>query len=234
VASNDVGAAISGFEGAVGSLQVKSADQSARAGVVAAANPVLDYMAALHAYAQAGEDYFKTLSHYDDELMAWTRSLGAQSDALRPDTWPIVEYLKVYPQPVGESTAYEDVTASDVASDTASLQMHLAALQAGSGSGTSDVGDARLPAALTQDAAAVRQAGRSIEYRENLHAQYGQLLSQYDQEAQSVATGATTDTLSSGRVALATGFDVLLGLVTLAGLAALFLPRLRQGEKTGT
>jgi len=234
VASHDVGGAISGFEGAVGSWQAKSADPSARAAVVAAANPVLDYMAALHAYAQAGEDYFKTLSHYDDELMAWTRSLGAQSDALRPDTWPIVEYLKVYPQPVGESTVYEDVTASDVASDTASMQMHLAALQAGSSSGASDGGDARLLAALTQDVAAVRQAGRSIEYRENLHAQYGQLLSQYDQEAQSVASGTTTDTLSPGRVALATGFNVLLGLVTLAGLAALFLPRLKQGEKTGT
>jgi hypothetical protein len=226
VASHDVGGAIGGLQSAVGNWQSQSFAPAARPAVVAASQPVLDYMAALHAYAQAGETYFQTLSHYDDELMAWTRSLGAQSDALRPDTWPIVEYLKVYPPPVGESTDYKDVTASQVASDTASLQMHLAALQEGSGS-------ADLAAALNQDVAAVREAGRSIEYHENLHAQYGSLLGQYDQKVQSVATGTSTDTLSSGRVALATGFDVLLGVITLVGLAALFLPRLKRGQETG-
>jgi hypothetical protein len=235
VGSHDVGAAIGGLQSAVESWQSQSFAAAARPPVVAAAARVFDYLVALQAYAQAGEYYFKMLSHYDDELMAWTRSLGAQSDALRPDTWPIVEYLKEYPQPVGESTAYKDVTASQVASDTTSLQLHLAALQSGSASASNVVANnsADLAGALNQDVAAVREAGRSIEYRENLHAEYGSLLGQYDQKVQSVATGTTTDTLSSGRVALATGFDVLLGVIILAGLAALFLPGLKQGEGTG-
>ena len=52
------------------------------------------------------ETYFSQLKHFDDELMAWTRSLGAESEILRADTWPIVEYLKLYPPPTGLDTAY--------------------------------------------------------------------------------------------------------------------------------
>ncbi len=102
VSTNDVGAALDGLDHAVQIAKATPADLSLRAPIQTTSLPVLSYLSQLQAYAQAGETYFGALSHYDDELMAWTRSLGSESDALQSDTWPIVEYLKVYPPPVGE------------------------------------------------------------------------------------------------------------------------------------
>jgi hypothetical protein len=72
---------------------------------------------------------------------------------------------------------------------------------------------------------AVREAGRSIEYQESLHDTYYQYLTDYDKKVQTLSSSSDTNTLTSGRVAFATGINVLLGLVILVGLAALFLPR---------
>ena len=39
--------------------------------------------------ALAGEAYFAELRKYDDDLMSWSRTLGAKSEELRRATWPI-------------------------------------------------------------------------------------------------------------------------------------------------
>jgi hypothetical protein len=169
--------------------------------------PVLNYLQQLAAYASAGERYFSALSHYDNELMAWTRSLGTASEALRPDTWPIVEYLKRYPPPIGE--------ASDYTSDTSG---NVNALAEGIRFGTmSDI--------IQYRTYGIREAGRSIEYQESLHPTYYQYLSDYDKKVQALTSNSGGNSLTSGRVTFATGINILLGLVTLIGLAALFLPR---------
>jgi hypothetical protein len=225
VSTNDVGAALDGLEHAVQIAKATPADLSLRAPIQSASLPVLGYLAELQGYALAGETYFGALSHYDDELMAWTRSLGSESDALQSDTWPIVEYLKVYPPPIGESADYPNVTAAQIASATVTLQSHLSALSTGSATASGATTGLATLDALSADVASIRQAGRSVEYRESLNAQYDMLLSQYDKNVQATATGSNIGALSSGRVALASVLDILLGVICLGGIAALFIAK---------
>jgi tetratricopeptide (TPR) repeat protein len=226
VASHDVSATLASLEQAAQSLNSNQTDPAQIAGhkaaIADASTLVLDYLVQLQSYAQAGEAYFAALQHYDDELMAWTRSLATESEALRPDTWPIVEYLKRYPPPTGEAADYPSITAADVQSYTESLEFFAPLPDPGSKRISPDV-------PITIIVALVREAGRSIEYRESLHAGYEQLLTEYDKKVQSVASNSGQASLSSGRATFATGINVLLGAVTLAGLAALFLPR-RSGK----
>ncbi len=183
-------------------------------------------MAQLQVYASTGERYFAALQHYDDELMAWTRSLGTESEALRPDTWPIVEYLKRYPAPIGEYRNYSGLTAADVESFTTNLNGHVEAIP--TPPSPNSVVDST--AYLDLDVGEVREMGRSIEYIESLHAEYNNLLVAYDAKVQALASNSNETTLSSGRITFATGINIVLGAVTLAGLAALFLPR-RSGKR---
>lgn len=67
---------------------------------------------AMMPYAQAGDEFFTTLQAYDDDLMSWSRTLGPRSEQLRRATWPILEWLKKYPQPVGEDTEFVIVPAT--------------------------------------------------------------------------------------------------------------------------
>jgi hypothetical protein len=214
VATHDVGAALTTLEG-----------WKASPGVVV--QPALNYLQQLAAYASAGERYFSALSHYDDELMAWTRSLGTASEALRPDTWPIVEYLKRYPPPTGEDSDYSSTTYADVNALGVSMQKHKT-----SGEGNPDATpSANAVAAFSDDVQVLREAGRSIEYQESLHSDYYQYLTDYDKKVQALTSISGSNTLTSGRVTFATGINILLGLITLIGLAALFLPKHTTGTE---
>jgi len=221
--THDVGAALDGLDHAIQAAKASPTDSSLRPPIQSAGPPVLSYLGQLQAYAQAGEMYFGVLSHYDDELMAWTRSLGSESDALQSDTWPIVEYLKLYPPPTGESADYPNVTAAQVSTTAASLQSHLSAI--GTGPGSSTIASQASLDSLTADVASIRQAGRSVEYREGLNDRYNQLLSQYDKSVQATANGSNVGSLSSGRVALASALDLLLGVICVGGIAALFVAK---------
>jgi hypothetical protein len=168
----------------------------------------------LRDYAQAGETYFNQLKHYDDELMAWTRSLGADSEILRADTWPIVEYLKLYPPPTGLDATYSSVSAADV-------QVLMDRLKSPSD-----------PGSIAQVIADVRAAGRSIEYVESLHPAYETFLQNYHSRLQAVATGADTGSVSGGREVLAFGANALVAVLLVVGLAALFASRKAVGHES--
>jgi len=195
VTTHDVGTTLTAFEGWTGSPDV-------------VLQPVLDYLKQLADYASAGERYFGALSHYDDELMAWTRSLGTESEALRPDTWPIVEYLKRYPPPTGEASDYSSDSAGSVNAIAETIRFNMICCDT-----------------ISFSTYGAREAGRSIEYQESLHDTYYQYLTDYDKKVQALTSNSDTNTLPSGRVTFATGINILLGLVILVGLAALFLPR---------
>jgi hypothetical protein len=214
IASHDVGAALTALEAAA---QVNAP----RDAVERAIRPVLDYLSQLRVYAVAGDEYFDTLHHYDDELMAWTRSLGTASEALRPDTWPIVEYLKLYPPPTGEASGYSSISLKEVDAISASLQSNVTAAQGNPDATPSSVAKT----GVADDVAAIREAGRSIEYRENLHDAYHEFLTNYDAKVQAIVTNSNGGNLTSNRVTFATGINLLVGVVTLVGLATLFLPR---------
>jgi hypothetical protein len=209
VESNDVGAALQTFDGAVATLDRTADSPEARQAVKDAAAPLLSYLEILKAYAEGGETHFQALRRYDDELMAWTRSLGAESEVLRAATWPIVEYLKLYPPPVGLTGAYTWVGAADVETATVTLRRN------------ADNGDT---ADLLRDADSIREAGRSVEYIESLHAQYERHLVEYDDKLQAVIAGRGATEPDSRRT-LATVLDVVVAVLVASGIAGLLLPR---------
>lgn len=215
VATHDVGAALATLESSVAALQADPANAELLTGLGNAAQPVQEYGAQLQAYATAGEAYFAQSKHYDDELMAWTRSLGADSESLRPDTWPIVEYLKLYPPPTGEKADYTYVSAADVGKLDAAL-------------GGAAVTDKSTLAQYQAAISGLRSAGRSIEYIESLHSQYYTLLQNYDTKLQAVASGSGASNLSGSRTMIATATNLLVGAALVVGLVAIFLPRGRK------
>ncbi len=215
IATHDVGAALDTLEQNIEAAQADPADQTLRNAVGASSQPVRAYLSQLQTYATTGDAYFDQLKYFDDELMAWTRSLGADSESLRADTWPIVEYLKLYPPPTGLDTDYTSMSASDVTA----ISGHLRAFGP-----TTDL------STYKQVIADTRAAGRSIEHIESLHAQYESHLQTYLTRLQAVASGTATS-LSSGRATFAFGANILIALALLAGLAALFLPRIRSANE---
>jgi hypothetical protein len=209
VSANDVGASLAAFDDAVAALEGNTSAAGTRQALEAAAAPLLAFLDRLEAYAGAGETYFNALRYYDDELMAWTRSLGAESEVLRSATWPIVEYLKLYPPPVGLDDDYTWTTAADVMTTTVTLRRSVT------------TGD---PQALRTGSTAVREAGRNLEKIESLHPQYESLLREYDEKLQSViaARGASEP---DARRTLATILDASISLLLGLGIAGLLLPR---------
>src|SRR5436190_3632692 len=170
---------------------------------------IYGYADELLLYAQASDKYFSALHAYDDDLMSWTRSLGASSESLRSATFPFVEHLKRYPPPVGLTADPPDVKA-------ATLQAQIEALHRDTE-----------PADLAQDIDNIWASGRSIEYVAGLHDEYYQDLQTYDGKVATVANAANQPQQSSTRRLVANSFNVLLGAVVFGGLAALFVARKR-------
>ena len=217
VATHDVGAALTTVDGAVAALQADPTSADLLNGLQSAARPVQEYGAQLQAYAAAGEAYFAQAKHYDDELMAWTRSLGVDSESLRPDTWPIVEYLKLYPPPTGEKADYTNISAADIGK-----------LEVALGGAAVTPTDKSTIVQYQATIADLKSAGRSVEYIESLHSQYFTLLQNYDTKLQAVASGSGASNLSGSRTIIATATNLLVGAALVVGLVAIFLPRGRK------
>jgi hypothetical protein len=210
VATHDVGAALNSLDSAIQQVQADPTDNAVRTDLHAAAQAVSGYLVQLRDYLQSGEAYFGQLSHFDNELMAWTRSLGTSSEVLRPDTWPIVEYLKLYPPPTGLKADYTSFDVSD-------LQGIIDALSAD----TASVDPGMYAAMLTD----VREAGRSIEYTESLNPGYATLLQNYHARLQVIASSAGTGIISADRALIATVGNTILAILVVVGLASLFFSR---------
>ncbi|HUP27079.1 MAG TPA: hypothetical protein VM409_01485, partial [Chloroflexia bacterium] len=138
IKSHDVGLARAQAEEAARQASSAGANGSDLTALRSALLPVSQYAGELQRYAAAGEAYFEKLRAYDDNLMGWTRSLGSALERLRNETWPFVEYLKRYPPPVGEKPDPPMVTASQVLSQTASLDSHITGLGSDPGTGAVD------------------------------------------------------------------------------------------------
>jgi hypothetical protein len=215
VKTHDLSAVLAKVQDAIVKAKAGGSDPGVVAALKDRAAAVREYAGELLRYAQAGEQYLAAIRRYDDDLMAWTRSLGAVSEQLRSETWPFVEYIKRYPPPFGETADPPNVTAAEVATQTAALESHIATLDAAGQAGV---------AGIEQDVAGIWASGRSIEHIGSLHAEYYRLLKEYDPKVEAAANG-TTDGMRPDRVMLATGLNLLVGAVTLGGLAALFMRR---------
>jgi hypothetical protein len=180
------------------------------------------YALVLHDYSQASDAYLEALRSYDDDLMSWTRGLFGASESLRSQTWPFVEHLKLYPEPVGLKTDPPQVSAAQVEEQMASLKGHLAALDASSS-------QARLQAleGINSDVAAIWESGRSVEYIAGLHTEYRDELAAYDAKVVQAAQDPQAATPAVTSPVFSWGLTVIITALTLAGLTALFLPRFR-------
>ncbi len=185
--------------------------------------PVKEYAQQLHEYAAAGEGYLGKLREYDDNLMAWTRSLGSGLERLRNETWPFVEYLKRYPQPMGEKADPPLVTSAEVFTQTASLEGHITSLN--SRLVTPNDGPSRelIVNAISADITAIWTSGRSVENLGGLHDEYRTLLQNYDVKVLAAATSQGSAQPTS-RVYLATTLNILVGGFVLVGVAGLLMP----------
>ncbi len=226
VKTHDMAAVLANMQGAISSARCSN-DPAELLAVRDAAMPINEYTAVLYNYAQAGERYFPTLRGYDNDLMGWTRSLGADSERLHKATFPIADWLKLYPVPIGSTLDPPLIAATSVAAHTASLKAYIAALNPDPDPRTNTPSVDETLDAISGDVNAIWADGRSIERFESLHNEYARVLQVYDGQLQLVAANSSGNAPLTGRVAFATALDLLIGAVTLGGLAALFMPRRR-------
>jgi small-conductance mechanosensitive channel len=189
----------------------------------AAFSSLQSYLEQLERYTSSGQSYFDVLKQYDDDLMAWTRSLGAVSESLRDDTFPIVEHVKLYPLPFGETADPPYISASQVTTQVTTFNANLLKLQQMSSSDEQrEVADA-----VSKDVDNIWAMGRSIEHMEALHEQYYTFLKTYDSAVQAtIAQGDTAQAPSP----LALTLNALVGVLALGGIGALFVSRANRPQ----
>jgi hypothetical protein len=215
IATHDLGGLLSKFKEALPLAQEEGAGSPAMGKVLQLSEQVSEYVGVLREYARVGERYFEALGAFDAELMAWTRSLGAASEALRDDTFPVVEHLKLYPEPIGLRDDPPFVTAAEVLTQATTLEnvrRELSGLPLGSEIAT-PLGE------LEKTVEGIWASGRSIEYIESLHADYERFLRTYDS---TVGVTAASAGRGRGMSPAALALNLALGVVLLVGLGALF------------
>ncbi len=132
-------------------------------------------------YAQSGETFFAQLGSYDDNLMSWSRTLGARSEQLRRSTWPILEWLKEYPlESGGENREFHAFPAANVVRATALIQKLAPQLDAPDADATTL---RRLALAIDD----LWAAGKNIPSVNRYHDGYFSALRRYDTESLEVA-----------------------------------------------
>lgn len=222
ISTNDMGALLASMKQALADAKADPSNPQPLEKVRFHASEIVAYTGVLRRYAEASERLFIDLRVYDDELMKWTRAIRASGESLRDETWPMVEVLKLYPRPVGLVQDPPAVSAADVATQTAALQADVAALQANGGPNRAALDR------IEADVAAIWESGRSIEYVGGYHPTYYDALREYHSKLEEAVAAAGKRPRSTLRQVLANGLNLLLGAVTLAGLAALFMPRTRR------
>jgi len=225
ITTHDVGAMRASAEQAIAAAKAPTHDRGALDRVRDAARQIDEFARELEGYAEAGERFFAALRAYDDDLMAWTRSLGARSERLRKDTFPFVEHIKRYPPPTGLTSDPPEVKAADLARQVASLEAHMTVLDSTPYPRTSGTGQGDTLDQIGGDIEAIWSSGRSVEYVAGLHDEYFSDLRKYDSRVAEEAAAAGDSGQSPGRRLLATGLDLLLGATVFGGLFALFMPR---------
>ncbi len=217
-------------------------DRTAVLGEVQSRVPrILDLGHAIYPYADAGEIFFTTLQAYDDALMSWSRTLGPRSEDLRRATWPILEWLKRYPAPIGINPDLQLVPARPDSPWSRIVSTQGAPIGPGLKpppppvTTTVTLLDQLAPQVLapTVDSATIRKFadtadalwvdGYNLPNINSYDDGYFSALRRYD--AQSLEVAATPDTPQPSRVRLlAWGAAFALGAVFLSALLLIFVP----------
>jgi hypothetical protein len=175
-----------------------------------------DFGRVLSRYAHPSDDLFALLRQYDDQLMAYSRTLGARSEELRRGTWPILSWLQRYPPPVGDRADIHFFPGSEVDRNVTDLNEAAAALAT-----APDPADAVERAATAADP--IWDAGLMVPTIAWFHDGYYSALRRYDAQMLEVAA-APDQPLAGNRALIAGAATVLLLALMFAGLLLLFLP----------
>jgi hypothetical protein len=177
-------------------------------------------------YAHPADDLFTMLRGYDDQLMAYSRTLGARSEELRRGTWPILAWLQRYPPPAGQRADIHFFPGAEVDRNVTTLEEAAAELDT-----VEDPADAVERAATAADP--IWDAGLMVPTIAWLHDGYYSALRRYDAQMLELAA-APDQPLPNNRALIAGGATVLLLALMLVALVLLFgLGRRRaavQGE----
>jgi hypothetical protein len=175
-----------------------------------------DFGRVLSRYAHPSDDLFALLRQYDDQLMAYSRTLGARSEELRRGTWPILSWLQRYPPPVGDRADIHFFPGSEVDRNVTDLDAAAAAL-----ANAPDPADAVERAATAADP--IWDAGLMVPTIAWFHDGYYSALRRYDAQMLEVAA-APDQPLAGNRALIAGAATALLLALMFAGLVLLFLP----------
>ena len=174
----------------------------------------------LSRYAHPADDLFTQLRGYDDQLMAYSRTLGARSEELRRGTWPILAWLQRYPPPAGQRADIHFFSGAEVDRNVAALEEAAQELET-----VADPADAVERAATAADP--IWDAGLMVPTIAWLHDGYYSALRRYDAQMLELAA-APDQPLPGNRALVAGGATVLLLALMLVALALLFGPGRNQ------
>ena len=175
-----------------------------------------DFGRALARYGKPADTLYTLLRAYDDELMSYSRTLGARSEDLRRSTWPILSWLQRYPRPAGEATDIRFFPGEAVERNVATLEAAVAEID-----NAPDTADAIERAATAADP--IWDAGLMVPTVAWVHDGYFGALRHYD--AQMLQAAAAPDPPMALTRALVAGLgSVLLLALMLGGLVLLFAP----------
>jgi hypothetical protein len=170
----------------------------------------------LSRYAHPADDLFTLLRKYDDQLMAYSRTLGARSEELRRGTWPVLAQLQRYPPPYGQRSEIHIFTGTEVDRNVTALEAAAQEI-----AGAADRADAVERAATAADP--IWDAGLMVPTIAWEHDGYYSALRRYDAQMLEVAA-APDQPLSGNRALIAGAATVLMLALMLVALVLLFLP----------
>ncbi|MCL4508666.1 MAG: O-antigen ligase family protein [Chloroflexi bacterium] len=168
----------------------------------------------LAALASASAQYQAAIVHYDNVLMARSRSLGPKVEQLRSDTWPFVEWVKQFPPPLGLTTSLHPGTSATFT--TLAERLAQDAQQSVRGAQAVAGADARSFAAVAADTIKVA----------SLLPNYRHLLEVYDGEMEKVASEPGPTAHGARLIAGDAITGVLFILLSLGSLLLLIQPLL--------
>jgi hypothetical protein len=179
----------------------------------------------LSRYAHPADELFTLLRRYDDQLMAYSRTLGARSEELRRGTWPILAWLQRYPPPAGQRADIHFFPGTEVDRNVATLEAAAVELAT-----ADDPADAVERAATAADP--IWDAGLMVPTIAWFHDGYYSALRRYD--AQMLERAAAPDQpLPGPRALIAGGATALLLALLLVAFVLLFGPGRRPAAVQG-
>lgn len=179
---------------------------------------VLPYLERVQHYATTGEAYYRALKQYDDDMMAWTRSLGSVSTTMREDTFALADHVRIYPAPIGEVLDPPYMSPAQVDAQAAAFKSSMDRF----GKVQSVEESRQVVEEVNKEVDGVWEVGRVIQRFEGLHEAYYGYLQVYDKtlqgKAADVARGA-----AAGPTPIALALNLLVGALALLGIGSLFI-----------